>query len=118
MQNVFKKSGALYEDKKDVEKPDPLRDAALAEERRLAQERMEEAEYLETLNTFHWLIYPWFKMIEVACDKVFGCKKKLDAENQKRRAGVQAQQEERMKQQAKQIEEMKKAQTEFEKKLN
>jgi len=54
---------------------------------------MDEAEYLETLNTFHWLVYPWFKMVEVACDKVFGCKRHLEDENVKRRAEVNARQE-------------------------
>ena len=53
-------------------------------------ERMEEAEYLETLSTFHWLVYPWFKLLETACDKVFGCKRHLDRENEIRRAEVQA----------------------------
>ena len=71
-------------------------------------ERMEEAEYLETLNTFHWLVYPWFKVLETACDKVFGCKRTLDAENDKRRAEVQAKQEERNQKKLKQMEELKK----------
>lgn len=86
MENVFKKSGSLYEDKEDVKTPEEL--AETAEERRLAMERMEEAEYLETLNNFHWLVYPWFKMLERGCDKIFGCKKKLTEENQKRREEV------------------------------
>lgn len=76
---MFKKGGSLYEDKKDVKTPEEI--AANAEELALAQERMEEAEYLETLSTFHWLVYPWFKLMEKACDKVFGCKRRLDEEN-------------------------------------
>ena len=71
-------------------------------------ERMEEAEYLETLSTFHWLVYPWFKLLETACDKVFGCKRHLDRENELRRAEVQAVQEERDRKRRKQLEEMKK----------
>ena len=51
---------------------------------------MEEAEYLETLSFGHWLVYPWFKMIEMACDKVFGCKKELEEENRKRREEMMA----------------------------
>ncbi len=86
MDNVFQKSGSLYEDKKDIETPEEIE--AKAAERKIVMERMEEAEYLETLNMFHWLVYPWFKMAEAACDKVFGCKKKLDEENEIRRAEV------------------------------
>lgn len=69
---------------------------------------MEEAEYLETLNGFHWVVYPWFKLVEAACDKVFGCRKKLDEENNKRRAEVQKKQEERSSQRQAEIEEFKK----------
>lgn len=47
----------------------------------MIQERIEEAEYLETLNNFHWVVYPWFKLLEAVCDKIFGCKKRLDEEN-------------------------------------
>jgi hypothetical protein len=86
MENVFKKSGSLYTDKKDIRTPEEI--AEQEAERKLAMERMEEAEYLETLSMFHWLVYPWFKMVETACDKVFGCRKKLDEENEKRRAEV------------------------------
>ena len=86
MQNVFQKSGSLYEDKKDVktEEEKKAEEAELA----LVRERMEEAEYLETLNHFHWLVYPWFKMLEACCDKIFGCKRRLDTENDARRAEV------------------------------
>ena len=47
---------------------------------------MEEAEYLATLSNFHWFVYPFFKTIEVACDKIFGCKKHAEEYNEKRRA--------------------------------
>ena len=57
----------------------------MTEEDRLAIERQEEAEYLATLSNFHWFVYPFFKTIEVACDKVFGCKSRLKQENEKRR---------------------------------
>ena len=86
MQNVLKKSGQLYGDKKDIKTEEEQK--AEAEERKIVQERMDEAEYLETLSTFHWFVYPWFKLIETACDKVFGCKRKLDEENAIRRAEV------------------------------
>lgn len=87
MANVFKKSGSIYDDKTDIRTEEEQ--AEIDKERALAQERMEEAEYLETLSTFHWLVYPWFKLLETACDKVFGCKKQLDEENRKRRAEVE-----------------------------
>jgi len=54
MKNMFR-GGQLYDDKKDVE-PTP-------EEEKVIEERMEEAEYLGTLGSFHWVIYPWLKMI-------------------------------------------------------
>jgi len=69
------------------------------------QERIEEAEYLETLNHFHWVVYPWFKLLERACDKIFGCKKHLDAENTKRREEAQSKQMERQKRRMKEKEE-------------
>lgn len=87
MKNVFKKGGSLYEDKKDVQTPEEI--AAIEAERMIVRERMDEAEYLESLNGFHWVVYPWFKLVEAACDKIFGCRKKLDEENNKRRAEVQ-----------------------------
>ena len=85
MQNVFK-SGQLYDDKKDVKTPEEIE--AEAEERKIIEERIEEAEYLETLSHFHWVVYPWFKLLEKACDKIFGCKKQLDKENALRRQEV------------------------------
>ena len=41
-----------------------------------------EKEYLETLSNFQWFVYPVFKMIEATCDKVFGCKRRAEAQNQ------------------------------------
>jgi len=66
---------------------------------------MEEAEYLESLSHFHWLVYPWFKLMEAACDKVFGCKRKCDQENERRRAEVQARQVERQRKRLQEMEE-------------
>ena len=58
MKNVFK-NGGLYEDKKDVE-PTP-------EEQEVINERIEEAEYLETIGSLHWVIYPWLKLLKRVC---------------------------------------------------
>jgi hypothetical protein len=33
----------------------------------------EEAEYLTTLSSIQWFIYPFFKMFEALIDKIFGC---------------------------------------------
>ena len=94
MKNVLKKGGGgLYEDKKDVKTEEEK--AAEEAERKIVQDRMDEAEYLETLSNFHWFVYPWFKLLETACDKVFGCKRRLNHENELRRAEVQKKQEER-----------------------
>lgn len=70
--NIFEKGG-LYADKPDA----PEIPEELTEEQRLAIERQEEAEYLATLSNLHWFVYPFFKTIEVLCDKVFGCKSRL-----------------------------------------
>ena len=106
MKNVFAKSGSLYDDKKDIETEEEK--AAKEAERAIVKERMDEAEYLETLSTFHWFVYPWFKLLEAACDKVFGCKRQLDDENVKRRTEVQKKQTEKEAMRRKQMEEMKK----------
>lgn len=66
-------SQPLYEDKEDVK---PEKKEPQTEQERLQAEREEEAEYLETISNFHWLVYPFFKTIETMCDKVFGCKRK------------------------------------------
>jgi hypothetical protein len=42
----------------------------------------DEAEYLSTLNNFHWLVYPFWKMIETFADKLCGCKRNVEAKNQ------------------------------------
>lgn len=65
--NLFK-SGSLYKEKPDVapEAPEPTE---------WEKEWAEECEYLTTLSNFHWFMYPFFKTLEAACDKVFGCKK-------------------------------------------
>ena len=55
------------------------------EEERIIREAEEEAEYLATLSNFHWFVYPFFKMLEMACDKIFGCKKNLDEQNRIRK---------------------------------
>lgn len=74
--NMFSKP--LYEDKPDkVLTPEEL--AKQSEEEKKQREIEEEAEYLETLSTFHWIVYPFFKTIETVCDKIFGCKRKLEA---------------------------------------
>ena len=106
MKNVFAKGGSLYEDKKSV-KTEEEKEVEAAE-RQIVKDRMDEAEYLETLSTFHWFVYPWFKMIESACDKVFGCKRRLDVENVKRRTEVQEKQTKKEEMRRKQMEEMKK----------
>ena len=69
----------MYADKPDVEE-----EKELTPEELLIIERNEETEYLATLSNFHWFVYPFFKTIEVACDKVFGCKSRAQKENEKR----------------------------------
>jgi len=78
--NIFSKGG-LYEDK-----PDPAdeEEQEETEEERIARENHEEAQYLATLSNFHWFVYPFFKTLEVVCDKVFGCKRQLAQENARR----------------------------------
>jgi hypothetical protein len=56
------------------------------------REIKEEAEYLETLSTFHWVVYPFFKVMEKFCDRICGCKSKADEFNKKRRAEVEERQ--------------------------
>ena len=73
--NIFGKGG-LYEDKAD--KIEEEEEKEETEEERIIREAEEEAEYLATLSNFHWFVYPFFKMLEMACDKIFGCKKHLD----------------------------------------
>ena len=63
MKNVLKHS-SLYADKKDVERS--------PEEQKVIDERIEEAEYLETIGTFHWVFYPWIKLVKRMCS----CKRK------------------------------------------
>jgi len=46
------------------------------------QEWRDEAEYLKTLNNFHWLVYPFWKMIERVADKMCGCKRSVEAKNE------------------------------------
>ena len=83
--NIFGKSG-LYEDKPD---PTDEEDREETEEERIERENHEEAEYLATLSNFHWFVYPFFKTLEVFCDKIFGCKKHVERENELRRQGIQ-----------------------------
>ena len=73
--NIFSQGG-LYADKPDVEE-----EKELTTEELLIIERNEETEYLATLSNFHWFVYPFFKTIEVACEKVFGCKSRAQKEN-------------------------------------
>jgi len=81
--NIFEKGG-LYDDKP---MPEPVVEPQeLTEEQKFELEWREEAEYLSTLSNFHWFIYPFFKTLEVACDKVFGCKSRAMRENERRRA--------------------------------
>jgi hypothetical protein len=51
-------------------------------------ERQEEAEYLATLSNFHWFVYPFFKSVELCCDKIFGCKSRAKQQNEERRAEI------------------------------
>ena len=105
-------SKPLYEDKPDkVLTPEEL--AKQSEEEKKQREIEEEAEYLETLSTFHWIVYPFFKTIETVCDKIFGCKRKLEAQNVERRARVaekmEAKQKEREEKRQQMMEDQRKA---------
>lgn len=42
-----------------------------------------EAEYLSTLSNVEWFIYPFFKMVEVCCEKVTGCKSRARRVNER-----------------------------------
>lgn len=53
----------------------------MSEQEMIEAEREEETEYLGTISNFHWFVYPFFKAVEMACDRVFGCKKKAVALN-------------------------------------
>ena len=66
--NIFDKGG-LYADK-----PMPEPERELTEAEKFEMEWRNEAEYLSTLSNFHWFVYPFFKTLEVGCEKVFGCK--------------------------------------------
>jgi hypothetical protein len=61
-------SKPLYEDK-----PEPVKEV---EKTAIELEREEETEYLATLSNFHWVVYPFFKCLEVLADKACGCKRK------------------------------------------
>ena len=74
---------------------------------------MEEAEYLATLSNFHWFVYPFFKTIEVACDKIFGCKKHAEEYNEKRRAEVMERQVKRNEARQQRFEEVKSDKSEY-----
>lgn len=76
--NIFDKGG-LYSDK-----PDAPEERELTEQELLEMEWKEEAEYLATLSNFHWFVYPFFKTVEVLCDKVCGCKRRAERENERR----------------------------------
>ena len=91
VKKVFKQSKkGLYEDKPDTKEEDENLDES--EDAKKAREVIEEAEYLATLSNFHWFIYPFFKTIEVVCDKIFGCKSKAEKFNEERRADLMKQQ--------------------------
>lgn len=102
---MFSKS--LYADKADPKKDE---DEMTPEE--IAQmEREEEAEYLGTLNNFHWVMYPFFKTVETICDKIFGCKKKAQKINEeafKKKQEEQRKRNEAWEQEKQQIKEMNK----------
>jgi len=73
-------SKPLYDDK-----PQPELASELSP---VEQERADEALYLAELSNFHWVVYPFFKTIEVLCDKMFGCKRsalKVNEEIKERR---------------------------------
>lgn len=69
-------SKPLYEDK-----PEAVVEVEEPEQTQEEIEREEETEYLATLSTFHWVMYPFFKTIEKVCDKIFGCKRKAEKLN-------------------------------------
>lgn len=75
--NIFNKGG-LYPDKP---MPEPERELTDAEKFEL--EWRNEAEYLATLSNFHWFVYPFFKAVEVVCEKTFGCKSRARRENER-----------------------------------
>ena len=86
--NIFESKGeggsGLYDDKPlkaNEEQEEEEEDPELIE-------RKEEAEYLATLSNFHWFVYPFFKTVELCCDKIFGCKSRAKLENERRRAEV------------------------------
>lgn len=90
--NIFEKGG-LYADKPNPEPAPEERELTDAEKFEL--EWRNEAEYLATLSNLHWFIYPFFKTLEVGCEKVFGCKSRARKENERMWAERERKQEER-----------------------
>ena len=95
--NIFG-SGQLYADKEPEKEEELTPEQIAAIEYETAWQ--EEAEYLSSLSNFHWFIYPFWKTIEAGCDKLFGCKKKLEADNATRRAAKFARMEDLQRQRA------------------